>query len=133
MQSHKMATKKFDLWKTPDVLIIHLKRFSFNRHFRDKLDTMVDFPFEGLDVSKWVANPDFKKGSVYDLYAVSNHFGGCGGGHYTAFAKNILDRKWYNLDDAHVSPLLNPKEQVRSKAAYVLFYKKRKDVSKTTP
>ena len=31
-----------------------------------------------------------KKGqkAIYDLYAVSNHFGGMGGGHYTAFAKN---------------------------------------------
>jgi len=25
---------------------------------------------------------------LYDLYAVSNHFGGLGGGHYTAYAKN---------------------------------------------
>lgn len=25
---------------------------------------------------------------IYDLYAVSNHFGGLGGGHYTAYAKN---------------------------------------------
>jgi len=25
------ATKKFDLWKTPDVLVIHLKRFSYDR------------------------------------------------------------------------------------------------------
>jgi Ubiquitin carboxyl-terminal hydrolase len=24
---------------------------------------------------------------VYDLYAVSNHFGGLGGGHYTAFVR----------------------------------------------
>jgi len=132
-KAHKTATKKFDLWKTPDVLIIHLKRFSYNRYFRDKLDTAVDFPLEGLDMGKWVANGDYKKNSVYDLYAVSNHFGGCGGGHYTAFAKNILDRKWYNLDDSHVSLLGNPREQVRSKAAYVLFYKKRKDPSKPLP
>ena len=26
------------------------------------------------------------KAPVYDLYAVSNHFGGVGGGHYTAYA-----------------------------------------------
>ncbi len=26
------ATKKFDLWKTPDVLVIHLKRFSYDRY-----------------------------------------------------------------------------------------------------
>lgn len=25
------ATKNFDLWKLPDVLVIHLKRFSYNR------------------------------------------------------------------------------------------------------
>ena len=25
------ATKKFDLWKLPRVLVIHLKRFSYNR------------------------------------------------------------------------------------------------------
>lgn len=29
----------------------------------------------------------------YELYAVSNHYGGLGGGHYTAFAKN--KDKWY--------------------------------------
>ena len=25
------ATKKFDLWKLPCILVIHLKRFSYNR------------------------------------------------------------------------------------------------------
>ena len=25
---------------------------------------------------------------VYDLFGISNHYGGLGGGHYTAFAKN---------------------------------------------
>jgi len=125
-KQHKMATKKFDLWKTPDVLIVHLKRFSYNRVFRDKLDTPVNFPIEGFDIGKWVVNPEFQKNSVYDLYAVSNHFGGCGGGHYTAFAKNIIDKRWYNLDDSQVTLLQNPKEQVITRSAYVLFYKRRK-------
>jgi ubiquitin C-terminal hydrolase len=30
---------------------------------------------------------------IYDLYAISNHYGGLGGGHYTAYAKN--SSKWY--------------------------------------
>lgn len=32
---------------------------------------------------------------VYDLYAVSHHSGGLGGGHYTATCKNFLNNKWY--------------------------------------
>lgn len=36
---------------------------------------------------------------IYDLFAVDNHFGGLGGGHYTAFAKNEEDGKWHNYDD----------------------------------
>jgi hypothetical protein len=36
--------------------------------------------------------------------AVDNHFGGLGGGHYTANCKNFEDGKWYNYDDGRVSP-----------------------------
>ncbi len=123
-KDHLCATKKFDLWKTPDVLILHLKRFSYNHLWRDKISTFVDFPVEGLDIKDWVVNRDEKNNTVYDLYAVSNHFGGLGGGHYTAYGKNILDKKWYNLDDSSVSPLSSP-NQVRTAAAYVLFYVRR--------
>ena len=38
---------------------------------------------------------------IYDLYAIDNHYGGLGGGHYTAFAKN--DGVWYEYDDNRVS------------------------------
>jgi len=123
MQEHLQATKKFDLWRLPDILILHLKRFSYNHLWRDKISTFVDFPVEGLDIKHWVFNKE-EKNTVYDLFAVSNHFGGLGGGHYTAYAKNILDNKWYNLDDSSVSPLGNP-NAVRTPAAYVLFYKRR--------
>lgn len=40
---------------------------------------------------------------MYDLFAISNHFGGLGGGHYTAYAKNHILNKWYNFDDSHAS------------------------------
>ena len=43
-QKHQQATKKFDLWSLPEVLVIHLKRFSYNRYWRDKIDTVIDFP-----------------------------------------------------------------------------------------
>ena len=34
------------LWKLPEVLVVHLKRFSYSRYWRDKLDTYVEFPIE---------------------------------------------------------------------------------------
>ena len=43
-KKHQQATKKFDLWSLPRLLVVHLKRFSYNRCWRDKLDTVVDFP-----------------------------------------------------------------------------------------
>lgn len=39
---------------------------------------------------------------IYDCYAVSNHFGNMGFGHYTAFAKSSRDDKWYEFDDSRV-------------------------------
>lgn len=36
------ADKKLDLWSLPEVLVVHLKRFSYTRWNRDKLDTQVD-------------------------------------------------------------------------------------------
>ncbi|KAK7909668.1 hypothetical protein WMY93_014352 [Mugilogobius chulae] len=43
-KKHQQATKKFDLWSLPRLLVVHLKRFSYNRCWRDKLDTWWTFP-----------------------------------------------------------------------------------------
>ena len=96
-KEHRRASKKFELWKVPDVLVIHLKRFSAQGRFRDKLDLMVDFPTEGLDLTRRVAIDDGKE-LIYDLFAVDNHYGGLGGGHYTAFAQNFYDDSWYEYN-----------------------------------
>lgn len=96
-KEHRRASKKFELWKSPDILVIHFKRFSANRAFRDKLDLLVDFPVEGLDLTNRVADSE-DKSLLYDLIAVDNHYGGLGGGHYTAYAKNFIDGNWYEYN-----------------------------------
>uniref|UniRef100_A0A665UW35 Ubiquitin carboxyl-terminal hydrolase 4 n=1 Tax=Echeneis naucrates TaxID=173247 RepID=A0A665UW35_ECHNA len=79
-KKHQQATKKFDLWSLPRLLVVHLKRFSYNRCWRDKLDTVVDFPIRDLNMSEFVCDPKASP-YIYDLIAVSNHYGGMGGGH----------------------------------------------------
>ena len=123
-KEHRQAMKKFDIWKLPKVLVIHLKRFSYNRYWRDKLDTMVHFPTENLDLTPFCLDPNPNYKAVYDLHAVSNHFGGMGGGHYTAFAKHHSKEKWYDFDDSSVSAVSDD-DGIVSHSAYVLFYTRR--------
>ena len=93
----RRATKTLEIWTAPDILVVHLKRFSSHRAFRDKVDALVDFPIEGLDLSDKVGLPEGKE-LIYDLFAVDNHYGGLGGGHYTAYAKNFFDQQWYDYN-----------------------------------
>lgn len=61
---------------------------------------------------------------LYDIYAISNHYGGLGGGHYTAYAKNKYDEQWYHFDDQSVMHVPDP-TAIITPAAYVLFYRRR--------
>jgi len=72
-------------------------------------------------------NPDQNEDDskyIYDLFGVSNHSGGLGGGHYTAYVKNLKDNQWYDCNDSWCSPA--SEESIVSSEAYVLFYKRRK-------
>ncbi|XP_059640812.1 ubiquitin carboxyl-terminal hydrolase 9-like [Cornus florida] len=122
-KEHRQATKKLDLWRLPDILVFHLKRFSYSRYLKNKLDTFVNFPILNLDLSKYVKSKDASTRShVYELYAISNHYGGLGGGHYSAYAKSIDENRWYHFDDAHVSPV--GEADIKTSAAYVLFFQR---------
>ena len=124
-KKHQQATKKFDLWRLPQILVVHLKRFSFrnNRSYREKLETFVDYPIEAFDISSYIqAKCDVPP--IYDLYACSLHYGGLGGGHYTAIAKNHKNKKWFRFDDSHVSEE-HDESKLKTNAAYLLFYQLR--------
>lgn len=115
----QQATKKFDLWSVPKVLLIHLKRFHYSRYRRDKIETLVDFPVHDLDISKIVINKN-EQLKKYDLVGVCNHYGTLGGGHYTAYAKNNIDKNWYLFDDSSVRKATE--NEVVSSCGYVLMY-----------
>ncbi|KAL8207878.1 hypothetical protein R6Q57_007290 [Mikania cordata] len=120
---HQQATKKLDLWRLPNIIVFHLKRFSYSRFLKNKLDTFVDFPIHNLDLSKYVKNKDSCGGfSVYELYAISNHYGGLGGGHYSAYAKLVEEDRWYHFNDSHVTPV--SEGDIVTSAAYLLFYQR---------
>jgi ubiquitin carboxyl-terminal hydrolase 4/11/15 len=135
-KDHVCALKTMKLWRLPNILVVHLKRFHGFR--RDKLDTYVHFPFENLDMdpytAHWTSASEGDKAFVdntvpaeYDLFAVVNHYGRMGFGHYTAFAmqwdETGMSRDWNLFDDSTVRPV-HPNE-IRTSAAYILFYRRR--------
>ncbi|KAI0032314.1 hypothetical protein K488DRAFT_12425, partial [Vararia minispora EC-137] len=142
-KKHQQATKKFDIWGVPDVLVVHLKRFSNSRLLRDKIDTFVDFPVTGLDLTEMAQERkvaqrlreqgvdvaalgicgDLDEPLLYDLFAVDEHLGGLGGGHYRAYAYNHGTDKWHHFDDSFVTEA-RPQDAVNANA-YLLFYRRR--------
>ncbi|PPD70346.1 hypothetical protein GOBAR_DD32775 [Gossypium barbadense] len=120
-KKHQQAIKKLDLWRLPEILVIHLKRFSYSRFFKNKLETYVDFPIHDLNLSNYISHIDNQLSNCYQLYAVTNHYGRMGGGHYTAFIDHGHGR-WYEFDDDRVFPI--SEDRIKSSAAYVLFYRR---------
>lgn len=94
----RLAAKTLEIWTLPDILVVHLKRFGGARGSRDKIDVHVNYPIRGLDMTDKVGLKEDGKEYIYDLFAVDNHYGGLGGGHYTAMAKNFNDGEWYDYN-----------------------------------
>ncbi|EAR94414.2 ubiquitin carboxyl-terminal hydrolase (macronuclear) [Tetrahymena thermophila SB210] len=204
-KKHQKAQKQIVIYRAPDILILHLKRFKGSSGlFKSKLTKVVDFPIQGLDMTDFVIeketpqsyyeqdadyfkdihiNPQkveqnhidesFKQSQptqdeidqennknhetnhspsnneeinieeeqknndskmeqegdnkndkrlFYDLYAITNHYGSLGFGHYTAYAQN--NNRWFCFDDSCVRDVTP--DQLVSEASYILFYKRRK-------
>jgi ubiquitin C-terminal hydrolase len=177
----RKCTKRLTIQRFPNVLVLQIKRFTYNMFERDKLTTRIKFPLRALDMSAYASSSsqngagsgrasggadgptdirsgrgrvnsnsrsntpvapftEFGRGSdfsgysrdeaelppIYDLYAVSNHIGGLGGGHYTASCLNTLDGQWVHFNDSVVTAC--DEQHLDSPIAYLLFYQKRQSV-----
>ncbi|AWO98445.1 Ubiquitin carboxyl-terminal hydrolase [Scophthalmus maximus] len=125
-KTHRLATKKLDLWRLPPILIVHLKRFQFVNGRWIKSQKIVKFP-NGLssDCSMDPYNSLLQHrdnmclDAIYNLYAISCHSGIMGGGHYVTYAKNP-NEKWYCYNDSSCKEVHT--EEVDTDSAYILFY-----------
>ena len=123
---HVQASKKIDLWTLPEILIIHLKRFQYARGFRNKIESVIDFPAgkeDFLNLSEFLPPSTSQVPASYRLFAISNHMGSLYSGHYTAFADLRGDsNEWYSFNDSSVNPL--HQEPRPDSSAYLLFYQR---------
>ena len=117
-KTHRESAKQLEIWRLPPVLLIHLKRFSFQGKWKQKLETNVNFPLSGLNLSPVTLGP--LKPTPYQLFAVSNHSGNLEGGHYTAYVRNAINQKFYTYDDSVVQNMAT--SNVMTKNGYMLFY-----------
>ncbi|XP_014781994.1 uncharacterized protein LOC106877571 [Octopus bimaculoides] len=113
------AKKTMTVWRYPDNLIIYLKRFVFHELTSTKIDNLVTFPLEDLDLSQFTSGPHTKN-LLYDLHSFVCHFGGSNSGHYTCYSKHPIENNWYYYNDENVSQHMPRDDHLSS--AYVLFY-----------
>ena len=109
--------KRITFWNFPKIIVIALKRFSHDGIH--KMNDLVDFPLDNLDLKEYVKGYKPEQ-YVYTLYGVCNHIGCVNGGHYTSFVRNAND-EWIHYNDTHVSKI--SKDDVVSPFAYCLFYR----------
>ena len=112
--------KRMIFWNFPPVLIITLNRFSIDGMKR--INSLIDFPIEDLDLSKYVCGYN-EKSYVYDLFGICNHYGSVSGGHYSAFVKNYK-KEWIHYDDEN-NKVITDLSTLVSPSAYCLFYRKK--------
>lgn len=125
------ARKQLLIYRLPQVLRLHLKRFRWSgRNHREKIGVHVFFDqvlnMEPYCCGETPASPD-KETFVYDLSAVVMHHGkGFGSGHYTAYCYNTEGAFWVHCNDSRLN--MCSVDEVCRTQAYILFYTQRSSV-----
>ncbi|KAM5180328.1 ubiquitin carboxyl-terminal hydrolase 49 isoform 1-T3 [Mantella aurantiaca] len=121
------AKKQLMIFRLPQVLRLHLKRFRWSgRNHREKIGVHVFFD-QVLNMEPYcrgALSPSDPGTYLYDLSAVVMHHGkGFGSGHYTAYCYNTEGGFWVHCNDSKLN--MCSVEEVCRTQAYILFYTQR--------
>ena len=124
------AFKTSLVWRTPKILIIHIKRFITNNNNKtQKLINNIKYPLYDLDLSNYISDDSpYKNNSKYNLIGINLHqefaFFGTNSGHYTSLVKNRTDNNWYLFNDGAEPIKATKRDHIQNRNAYLLFYYK---------
>ncbi|XP_075694398.1 ubiquitin carboxyl-terminal hydrolase 10 isoform X2 [Rhinoderma darwinii] len=126
------VSRRVTLEELPPVLVLHLKRFVFEKTGGcQKLVKNIEYPVD-LEISKDLLSPgvkskNFKGQRTYRLFAVVYHHGNSAtGGHYTTDVFQIGLNGWLRIDDQTVK-VINQYQVVKQtveRTAYLLYYRR---------
>ena len=114
------------LWKTPRVLVIHLKRFINNSYgmISEKINNNVSYPIELNMENYFDKYSPHKNKSKYILKGVNIHLSSgknINFGHYISFVNNKLNNSWYIYNDENPIREISVQD-LNHNNAYMLFY-----------
>ncbi|XP_045889265.1 ubiquitin carboxyl-terminal hydrolase 10 isoform X4 [Micropterus dolomieu] len=125
-------SRRVTLEELPPVLVLHLKRFVFEKTGGcQKLTKNIDYPVD-LEISKdllssGVRSKVVKGQRTYRLFAVVYHHGNSAtGGHYTTDVFHIGLNGWLRIDDQTVKVINQYQvvKQTTERTAYLLYYRR---------
>lgn len=132
----RRTVKQMSLARLPPVLLVQLKRFHYRGASTDKIRTRVTFPTDALDLSNYMPPPlppgtggvpahvpskSQRPPYIYDLYAVTHHYGDLNTGHYTASVRT--HGRWIECDDSRLAP--DGAAKLQSGSPYILWFRRR--------
>ncbi|CAD8138589.1 unnamed protein product [Paramecium octaurelia] len=122
-RQQRKCTRQLEIWRLPDILVIHLKRFYYKGPMKKKINIEIKFGAK-LDLGQFIINSSDKStlNCNYNLYGIVKHYGDLNFGHYFAECKHPFTMKWYQLNDSSVQEI-KPKVSYESdNSAYLLLY-----------
>ena len=118
-KKNQIFTKILRIERSPQYLVITLKRFKYTLMYRSKMNCPIKFPTNKINLEPYLTNTDnYEKNKIYDLYAVVNHIGNLSGGHYYSIIEQ--NNKWIKYNDSEVSDFSRTFD---TQEAYILIYK----------
>jgi len=125
-KAFREATRKYDLWELPEILVVQFMRLEQSRWFRSITTTHIDFPMDGLDLTPYLLQNVTP--CPYSLTAVMNLSSQPRS--YSSYVLNKDDKKWHSYDATGCCEIDSDglMAKVCTGESCVLFYQRKKRV-----